>query len=228
LRPAERLVDNDPEFVSQVTSLVKYVAACTQELAEATTKPEPTSYRWPSLELWGLDFQKSCVVDVELVLASLPAMHPLRAAGFGPKWMNLFLSLKWADACEPTADGLTFVELALAFVTQTRSWLPRRSGKSWACPEGDVVQTSLQALAAVTARCAGVLLHSDLLQPAPSVSPRASLKYLGYRGHSRPHLAGLLSRPSIPTYMRVAAIFKCCRRDDVANPIRRTCDHSLG
>ena len=89
-------MDNDPDLVSQVTSLVKYFAACTQELAEATNKPEPTSYSWPSLELWGLDFQQSCVVAVELVLASLPAMHPLRAAGFGPKWINLFLS-KFCD-----------------------------------------------------------------------------------------------------------------------------------
>ncbi len=79
----------------------------------------------------GLEFHQACTVDAEMLLATLAAVNRFRVQGFGQKWFVCFLSLRWTNSCEPIVDGVTFVELALAFVTLARFWLPREHGRMW-------------------------------------------------------------------------------------------------
>jgi hypothetical protein len=138
--------------------------------------------------------QLSCVD----ILERSCVRHPLRAGDglFARTFCEWFHGLCWPTAIQPDGCGISFAELSVAFVVETRTLLP-----SWSRANGWVLEAAgagalyVQLGRAVRVLCACFeFLTAEGFLPDLSVVAVQSLGRLGFKGNSG-RASGLATRP---------------------------------
>ncbi len=123
--------------------------------------------------------------------------------------LSLRQSLTWGDGGEPEPDGVSFSELAMAFMLETGVPIPHQpvSSGHWAATESGTSEFTLFRMSQVMFKVFEFLQSNGVLPRHIGIGQCRALWHHGYRGTAG-RSRGLLARPYLPSFAQIAAVFR--------------------